>query len=1175
MRRGGRSAIVDDDEEAEEDEAASSDAETSESGTSSSETSSGSEEGGMARQRLRTERANDYDSADDEAARRQQPAYAYKGARDTKGSKGTGGARRLKRREEDESDFDDIERMPPSGVRAADAAPWDESLPPICRTLALSREDSFHLAQLAEKASLARTLITSSFRSAAAPLGAADAASGGGEAASTPTAGAAAAGGTTPDFLTAERIEQLLGITVTSASASVAVAGTSSSAQAPGTVGQGTPRNAGRASTNAAPPLVLAPHQLVGVVWMHSLYKAGLNGILADEMGLGKTVQVAVYFAILRAAHGFKGPFLVVTPASTLGNWHRELRKWAPSLRVGIYRGGQSRFEQQDRLLNPDYASDDGDVASDEDDERSIEISDSDDMEDDGDEESESESEEEKAEKQCNRNKLTRGATAKGGPSRRPLSFGKRVAEPVGEDWKRRGFDILVTSYTMFDRCGDEDEGVKNDDLRFLRKFEFKVVAFDEGHCLKNANSKRHIALLRIPSEQRLLLSGTPVQNSLPELFSLMKIIAPDVFRKRTEVAFRLAEEAYREQLQLAKEGKTTAAIPPVIEELRMILEPFILRRAKETVIASLPAKTERTEHVPMTPWQAMVYRDVLNTARQASKDRLDRKESERLGELQPKQALPRTRSRLGDVPGGKSTQTPEALEDTSLVGIISAELLSQREKQIADDAALAAALAAVDSDDEKDTPSKSRRTAKPASTATPSQSIMKSGTGSTKKAEVAILPGKGMLSSFFGPKKASNVCTAPISIEDSDDEKLPAIPSSAKTSGIASPGRQENPVVGDEMELVSAPPAQQVEEYRVDVDLEPLPENHVAMTLEDIIAADGDAQGPKAAKANAPGSIGRLSAKAVQSLFTALRKAALHPLLLRQWYVDKPTLLMMAKALYELGAFGNDRTCSVEKGYEALCAMSDYEIHLFCFQYSGSRVGAPIPDRPNGPLSRTTFRMNRVPGDVNRIVAADASCGKMNRHLLKSCLLPITALLDCGKVQYLCRHLPTLLKDGHRLLLFSQWTQVLDVLQEIMEHLAVGWTRLDGSTKVETRQALIDNFTNDPSIGVFLLSTKAGGLGLNLTAADTVVLYDLDLNPHGDRQAVDRAHRMGQTRPVMVTRLLAEGSVDEHIDRIGHRKVTLDSAFKFQQPQQQVQGKESATIADILAATLGAAAEE
>ncbi|GMH79941.1 hypothetical protein TL16_g08330, partial [Triparma laevis f. inornata] len=114
--------------------------------------------------------------------------------------------------------------------------------------------------------------------------------------------------------------------------------------------------------------------------------------------------------------------------------------------------------------------------------------------------------------------------------------------------------------------------------------------------------------------------------------------------------------------------------------------------------------------------------------------------------------------------------------------------------------------------------------------------------------------------------------------------------------------------------------------------------------------------------------------------------------------------------------------------------------------------------------------------------------------------------------------------------LLFSQWTMCMDILECLLNSLGMKFFRLDGSTDIKERQDMIDEFNEDESISVFLLSTRAGGMGINLTAADTVIIHDLDFNPTVDLQAEDRCHRIGQTRPVTVYKLVTEGSVDEKI---------------------------------------------
>ena len=101
--------------------------------------------------------------------------------------------------------------------------------------------------------------------------------------------------------------------------------------------------------------------------------------------------------------------------------------------------------------------------------------------------------------------------------------------------------------------------------------------------------------------------------------------------------------------------------------------------------------------------------------------------------------------------------------------------------------------------------------------------------------------------------------------------------------------------------------------------------------------------------------------------------------------------------------------------------------------------------------------------------------------------------------------------------MIFSQWTRILDLLEVLLQDISFKYLRLDGSTPVSTRQDLINTFNEDRSIPVFLLSTKAGGLGINLTAADTVILHDLDMNPENDRQAEVRIMLMSSVFYVFI----------------------------------------------------------
>jgi SNF2 family DNA or RNA helicase len=151
------------------------------------------------------------------------------------------------------------------------------------------------------------------------------------------------------------------------------------------------------------------------------------------------------------------------------------------------------------------------------------------------------------------------------------------------------------------------------------------------------------------------------------------------------------------------------------------------------------------------------------------------------------------------------------------------------------------------------------------------------------------------------------------------------------------------------------------------------------------------------------------------------------------------------------------------------------------------------------------------------------------------------TLIKSCGKLIVLEKMLKKLHEKGHRVLIFSQMTKALDILEDFLEHLQYKYERIDGSVTGAERQLCIDRFNASGSEQfVFLLSTRAGGLGINLATADTVVIFDSDWNPHNDIQAFSRAHRIGQANKVMIYRFVTRNSVEERICEVAKRKMML-----------------------------------
>ncbi|MEE9446489.1 MAG: C-terminal helicase domain-containing protein, partial [Arenicellales bacterium] len=143
----------------------------------------------------------------------------------------------------------------------------------------------------------------------------------------------------------------------------------------------------------------------------------------------------------------------------------------------------------------------------------------------------------------------------------------------------------------------------------------------------------------------------------------------------------------------------------------------------------------------------------------------------------------------------------------------------------------------------------------------------------------------------------------------------------------------------------------------------------------------------------------------------------------------------------------------------------------------------------------------------------------------------------ESAKLAMLMRMLPELLEEGRRVLIFSQFVSMLNLIKEDLDAENIGHLELTGQT--QKRDEVIERFNNKEA-DVFLISLKAGGVGLNLTSADTVILYDPWWNPAVESQAMDRVHRIGQDKPVFVFKLLTEGTVEEKIIAMQDKKRAL-----------------------------------
>ncbi|KAJ4462251.1 putative helicase SRCAP [Paratrimastix pyriformis] len=228
------------------------------------------------------------------------------------------------------------------------------------------------------------------------------------------------------------------------------------------------------------------------------------------------------------------------------------------------------------------------------------------------------------------------------------------------------------------------------------------------------------------------------------------------------------------------------------------------------------------------------------------------------------------------------------------------------------------------------------------------------------------------------------------------------------------------------------------------------------------------------------------------------------------------------------------------------LRACNDYQLHRICATTEELRDLALPPGLPN---------MHSFPYVLN----FGSPTQPDSAH-------PEARFASCGKVEALCRLLTECRAAGGRALVFSQMTRILDILEDVLsERLHMPYLRMDGSTPSGERLGLVDKFNSDPSIGAFLLSTRSGGIGINLTEANTVIFYDSDLNPQIDKQAEARAHRIGQTRPVKVYRLVSEDTIDEAILKLADYKTRLTERTLGDVPVENQESDSFQTMARML----------
>ncbi|KAI3389209.1 hypothetical protein SNEBB_001244 [Seison nebaliae] len=627
-------------------------------------------------------------------------------------------------------------------------------------------------------------------------------------------------------------------------------------------------------------------------------------------------------------------------------------------------------------------------------------------------------------------------------------------------------FNILLTTYNVVTS--------RNEDRQFLKNMKFCYVVFDEAHMLKNVTTQRYKTLMKINAERKLLLTGTPIQNNLTELMSLLYFVMPNIFGgDHTPDSVAKLFKFTHENSEYTRRR---------VDHAKQIMKPFVLRRVKSEVLSQMPDKIEHVEICDMTPTQKLLYRTTISAYHQGMRGDIGSVFMElRKASLHP--LLLHSFISEGDEENFKMAWNQRREQQAELLG---ESLPSNKEKEHSTD------ILPSKNDGEKK------------SDGSVSGEVTSSETNIEKKV------GDISTTSDDQEKKDPHVqsCRLRASIQDyymamtkkglKTKDRFSSL--SKKTSSRAQAERKRPSILADS-KIGN-------ENYRHISNSSNL-NNSGGNNYFSLDISTGSYQEKQERKK------GHLQ-NDVESLFDLTGTCELYPGAYPQSVCEKiaPYLVNQRVAQYK----GAKELCHV---VEDLMAMSDFEIHSI---------------------------LKEIP-----------------QLKLKYCLSR-DRLMDSGKLKRLAELLQECHIKGERVLLFSQFVIMLDILEEYLklkqhdadvkqmtdddisddptqsQHLrnAYNYIRLDGSTPVGERQSLIDQFNTDNSISIFLLSTRAGGLGINLTTANVVILYDIDFNPYNDRQAEDRCHRMGQTRDVHVIRMIAKNTVEETMLQVQKNKLRL-----------------------------------
>ncbi|KAL2176541.1 SNF2 family N-terminal domain-containing protein [Thermothelomyces heterothallicus CBS 202.75] len=615
---------------------------------------------------------------------------------------------------------------------------------------------------------------------------------------------------------------------------------------------------------------------------------------------------------------------------------------------------------------------------------------------------------------------------------------------------KRQGWtnddvwNVCITSYQMVLQ-----------DQQVFRRRRWHYMILDEAHNIKNFKSQRWQTLLGFNTHSRLLLTGTPLQNNLTELWSLLYFLAPP---ENGEGGFVDLKEFHnwfsRPESQILESGREQLddEARAIISKLHKVLRPYLLRRLKSDVEKQMPAKYEHVEFCRLSKRQRELYDGFLSRA--------DTRETLASGNyMSIINCLMQLR---------KVCNHPDLFVDRPIMTSFRMPRSVAAEYEV-------------------------------------HEQVVKKKLLAVKPMEVVSLKFLNMIPTEYEGMSASDadriyqLSTHRILHDLREAQKVRANnayhaldPASVKSNLVY---------------LESAARWGRFEELQHCVYLNALRRQQrpiYGKRLTELLTLDTHRR-PHKQRPKVPQKIMSWFEEDSFLLHNAI------PTL--QQRADSMETIISKFACVTPAVVTGDMTRLLlgEKGVQA-------------FEEADLRLSAPVKYAPYMPKER--------PPDPWHEARMRLSIQFPDKRLLQ---------YDCGKLQVLDKLLRRLQAGGHRALIFTQMTKVLDILERFLNIHGHKYLRLDGATKVEQRQILTDRFNHDPRILCFILSTRSGGLGINLTGADTVIFYDQDWNPAMDKQCQDRCHRIGQTRDVHIYRLVSEHTIEANILRKASQKQMLD----------------------------------